>query len=215
LLSARGHMTVSIRRYTELKLAISDYVQSQNWDRLFELCGTSDDETAKTIAVIFTFFDEKGVWKFLSYVKDLDPELRRERRDSVVTASFVIGKMGQSNIEKSLDYLKRFLSSDHALRGAVTQALSNLWVLEPKKTARILISSWILGSPDSEDLQEIAVRSSQFLAERSPGTVSDFLRKVSSLQNRKAAARIAGDLVETYIPQKRARKVAPKIRRKR
>lgn len=202
-------MPVSIKRYTELKLAVSDYLQSRNWLRLFELCGTSDDETGKTIAVIFTFFDEKSVWKFLSYVRGQDAELRREKRDSVATVCYIIGKMGQSDIQKSLDYLKKFLSDDHALKSQVTQALSNLWVLDPKKTEKIVEKSWISGETD-ETIQETGVRSCQFLAEKAPAVVAPFLKRVSQLNGKKAASGAARYLIQECILE-RKRKLAPRI----
>jgi len=207
-------MPVSIRRYTELKLAISDYLQSGNWTRLYELCGTADEETAKTIAVIFTFYDPKRIWKFLTFVRNQEIEARRERRDSVATACYVIGKMGQSDTAKSLDYLKHFLSDDHMLRNPVLQAVSNLWVLDPKKTERIIMKSWILSAADEDDLQEIGVRSATFLAEQSPASIAFFLRKVSALKNRKVASKAAEELLETYVLQER-RRVAPKVQRKK
>lgn len=188
-------MPVSIRKYTELKLAVSDYLQRRNWIRLFEVCGTGDDETAKTIAVIFTFYDEREVWKFLKYVHDLDLETRREKRDSVATACFIVGKMGQSDVKKSLDYLRRFLSDDHMLQSPVTQALSNFWVISPRKTGRIILDSWI--SANNDDLQKVGVMSSEYLGERAPNEVSGFLLKVSTLDGKKVAARAARELLET------------------
>jgi len=206
---------VSTRRYTELKLAISDYVQRRNWVRLFELCGTSDDEAAKTIAVIFTLYDPKNVWRFLDYIHTRTEGDRREKRDSVATACYIIGKMGQSNTEKSLNYLRSFLSDDHMLRAQIIQALSNLWVLDTRKTQRILLRSWVLNGEDNDDLQEVAIRSAEFLASKAPQMVSSYLVNVSAMKDRKVAAKVAEELLSNYPGLTKERRVAPKIRRKR
>jgi len=205
---------VSTRRYTELKLAISDYIQRRNWVRLLELCGTSDDETAKTIAVIFTLYEPRNVWRFLDYVHTLTSDERREKRDSVATSCYTIGKFGQSNVEKSLNYLRLFLADDHMLRAPVTLALSNLWVLDTRKTSRIIMRSWVLRGEDNDDLQEVGIKSSEFLASKAPEMVSRFLLKVASFKDRKAAAKAAEELISNYPRLTRERRVAPKIRKK-
>jgi hypothetical protein len=206
---------VSTRRYTELKLAISDYVQRRNWTRLLELCGTSDDETAKTIAVIFTLYDPRNIWRFLDYVHTLSAEERREKRDSVATSCYIIGKMGQSDTEKSLNYLRSFLADDHMLRGPVTLALSNLWVLETKKTSSVILKSWVLRGEDNDDLQEVGIKSSEFLAIKAPEMVASFLLKVASIADRKAAAKAAEELISNYPLLMRERRVTLKIRKKK
>jgi hypothetical protein len=210
-------MPVSVRKYTELKLAISDYLQRRNWARLFELCGKSDDETAKTIAVILTFYDSRRLWSFLEYVSKMPPDERREKRDSVATCCFILGKMGQSKTEKALGYLKKFLSDDHMLRGPVGAALSNLWVLDTKSTARIIWNQWVLGGDDNDDLQELGVKSSEYLAKNAPEAVAPFLLKVAGAsEDRKTAARTAEEILEvTGIARpKKGEKITPKIRKK-
>jgi len=210
-------MPVSIRRYTELKLAISDYLQRRNWSRLFELCGTSDDETAKTISVILTFYDSRRLWSFLDYVYKMPVNERREKRDSVATCCYVLGKIGQTRTERALDYLRKFLSEDHMLRSPVTAALSNLWVLDTKKTARIIWRKWILKGAENDDLQEVGVRSTEYLAKNAPENVSLFLLKVSSLgDKRRVAGRTAQEILQANgISRKnRMEKVTPKLRKK-
>ncbi len=211
-------MPVSIRRYTELKLAISDYLQRRNWARLFELCGTSDDETAKTIAVIMTFYDPRRLWHFLDFVFKMPIEERKERRDSVATCCYLLGKIGQTNTEKTLTYLRHFLLEDHMLRGAVTASLSNLWVMEAKKTARIILNQWVLKGRESDDLPEVGIRSGEYLAKNAPDAISSFLLKVASLgDEHKIAVRAAREILdEIGIPLKgkNGEKEAPRIRKK-
>ncbi len=211
-------MPVSIRRYTELKLAISDYLQRRNWKRLFELCGTSDDETAKTIAVILTFYDPKRLWSFLEYVSKLSVSERREKRDSVATCCYLLGKMGQTRIEKALNFLRQFLLDDHMLRGPVSAALSNLWVMSTAKTTRLVWNRWLLKSGESDDVQEVGVRSIQYLATHAPEKVSSFLMKVASLGgDQKVAARAASEILdEVGISSvgKAGDKIAPRLRKK-
>ncbi len=210
-------MTVSIRRYTELKLAISDYLQRRNWIRLFELCGISDDETAKTIAVILTFYDPQKVWRFLDYISRMSPEERKAKRDSVATACYVIGRIGQTKSEKALTYLRRFLLDDHMLRQPVMSALSNLWVLDTKRTAQIVMRRWVLDTEDNDDLQEVGIKSSQYLASNAPERVSSFLQTVASLaEKRRTASRAAEEVIAANEIEGKDRKpkVAPKLRRK-
>jgi hypothetical protein len=211
-------MPVSIRKYTELKLAISDYLQRRNWTRLFELCGTSDDETAKTIAVIMTFYDPKRLWNFLDFVFKMPVEERKGRRDSVSTCCYVLGKIGQSRLETTLNYLRHFLVDDHMLRAPVSAALSNLWVLDTKKTARIILKQWVLKGAESDDLPEIGIRSSEYLAKNAPETISPFLLKVASLRDeRKVAVRTAREILEEIgisSKGKKEEKVVPRMRKK-
>lgn len=189
-------MPVSIRRYTELKLAISDYLQRKNWTRLFELCGTGDEETAKTMAVILSLYSPKLVWSFLDYVFGLSSEERREKRDSVASCCYVIGKMGQTNADKALNYLRLFLLEDHMLRTPVTSALSNLWVLDTRKTMKIVMRNWVLNREENDDLQEVGVKSCGYLARGAPERLSSFLKKVSSLGlERKSASRSADEII--------------------
>jgi hypothetical protein len=207
---------VSTRRYTELKLSISDYLQRRNWVNLFELCGTTDDEIAKTIAVIFTQYEPKNVWRFLDNVRTMSVQARREKRDSVATCCYIIGKMGQSNTAKSLSSLREFLLNDHMLRAPITQALSNIWVLDTKKTAAVVMKSWVLSSEDNDDLQEVGIRSCQYLAERAPEMVATFLFRVASLKKRKAAMKAAEEMIASsrYLNSSRERKTAQKTVRK-
>jgi hypothetical protein len=208
-------MPVSIRRYTELKLSISDYLQRRNWAKLFELCGTSDDDTAKTIAVILTFYNQRKIWGFLDYAYNLSAEERRERRDSVGTICYILGKIGQTSTEKSLNYLRRFLLDDRMLRWQVTAALSNLWVLDTRTTSRIILSRWILRNEDNDDLTEVGVRSCEYLAKNAPERVSPFLHKVAAMTNeRKTASRAARELIQMNELSSK-RKLAPKVQKKK
>ena len=197
-------MPVSTRRYSELRLAISDYLQQGNWQRLLEVCGTSDDEVSRTIAVIFTLYDPRNVWKFLDYVSELSTEERRQKRDSIATCCYTLGKMGQSDIKKTIILLKRFLLEDRFLKDPVIAALSNMWVLDRKNTSSILYDSWILGNDQSEDLQEASLRSVEYLTKESPNLSIDFLEKVDSLgDERKMASGIAQELISKYASPKR------------
>lgn len=211
-------MPVTIRKYTELKLAISDYVQRRNWTRLFELCGTSDAETAKTIAVILTFYDPKRLWSFLEFVSRLSVAEKKEKRDSVATCCYLLGKIGQTRLEKSLDYLRNFLVNDHMQRGPVEAALSNLWVLNSRKTADLIWNQWVMKAGENEDLQEIGIRSSEYLAKNAPDRISSFLGKVASLNSgQRVAARTATQILEEIgLPpgRKNGEKATPKIRKK-
>jgi hypothetical protein len=212
-------MPVSIRKYTELKLAFSDYLQRRNWVRLFELCDTSDDETGKTIAAIMTLYDPKKVWSFVDYVHDLSREERRRRRDSVATVCFIIGKIGQTRTEKALADLRQFLLDDHMLRVPVNSALSNLWVLDTRKTSTNIMKKWVLNNEDSDDLQEIGVKSSEYLAKNAPEKVTLFLRKVASLDDDcKVAAKTAKEVIEQsgiQIAKSNEQRIAPKVRRRK
>jgi len=208
-------MPVSVRRYTELKLSISEYLQRRNWIRLFELCGTSDDETARTIAVILTLYDSRKIWSFLNYVHNLSEEERREKRDSVATACYVLGKIGHTKTEKSLDYLRRFLLDDHMLRAPVSAALSNLWVLATSTSCKVVMKKWILNNEDNDDLQEVGVRSSEYLAKNVPARISPFLRRVASLgAERKIASKAASELIEATEIRSPRRRAVQKVDKK-
>jgi hypothetical protein len=206
-------MPVSTRRYLELRLTISDYLQRRSWMRLLEVCGTSDDETAKTIAVIFSLYDPKNTWKFLEYAAGLSAEERRRKRDSIATCCYIIGKMGQDNTSKALSLLRLFLSDDHMLRAPVLAALSNLWVLDTRKTATIVFDSWVMDDSENEDLQEIGIRSSEFLVSKEPRMILAFLKKVSALASqRKVASKISDELLEQYLPGGIPRPISAKRR---
>jgi len=193
-------LPLSTRRYTELRLVISDCLQRRDWKQLFEFCGTSDDETSKTIAAIFTLYEPVNVWRFLDYVFRLSSGDRRQRRDSVATACYILGRMGQTNTKKAISHLRLFLSDDHMLRIPVMSALSNLWVLDARTTSSIVIKSWVLKDDDNDDLQEIGVKSTEYLASKQPKMVVAFLLKVAALSSqRKIAARTASELIENYV----------------
>lgn len=174
---------------------------------MFELCGTSDDEQSRIISNIFSLYEPKRIWKFVNYVSGLSPEDRRSRRASLRTVCYILGKIGQTDTKRALRILKLLLSDDHMLRSPALAALSNLWVLDTRATANILLKSWILAGEENDDLQEISVRSAEYLASEQPELVRRFLLRVSKLQHRaKISARIAEQLIETYASSKRSRK---------
>ena len=195
-------MPISTRRYTELRLAVSTCMQTRNWKQLFEVCGTGDDETKRALSAIFTIAQPAGVWKFLEYVAGLGPEERRQRRDSVATCCYIIGKMGQTNTKKALSMLRLFLSEDHMLRLPVQSALSNLWVLDYRNTAPIVLKAWAANRDDNDDLEEIGIRSVEYMASEDPKRALPFLLKVTSLSEKqhRIAARTARELIEKYVP---------------
>ena len=207
-------MPVSIRKYTELKLSISDYLQRRNWARLFELCGTSDEETAKTIAVIMSFYSPRKIWSFLDYVFSLSAEERRGKRDAVGTVCYILGKIGQTSTERSLNYLRRFLLEDHMLRWQVTAAVSNLWVLDTKTTSKIILNKWVLRNEDNDDLTDVGIRSSEYLAKNAPERVSPFLHKIAAMsEERKSASKTARELIQ--LNDVSGRKVASRLQKKK
>ena len=109
-------MPISTKLYTELRFTISDYIQREDWRRLFEVCGTSDDEAARTIGVIFTIYEPRTVWKFIKYAAELTQEERILHRNSVATVSYILGKMGQSDVKMTLALLRIFLKENDSLR---------------------------------------------------------------------------------------------------
>lgn len=196
-------------------------MQTLNWKQLFEVCGTADDDTKRALSAIFTIHQPARVWKFLDYVTSLGPEERRQRRDSVATSCYIIGKMGQTNTKKALSALRLFLSEDHMLRLPVQSALSNLWVLDYRTTASVILKSWIAGREDNDDLEEIGVRSLDYVASQEPKRALPFLLKVSTLaEKHRIAARTARELIEQHVPQSqlpvRMKKLpAPRMEKKR
>jgi hypothetical protein len=194
-------MPVTTKRYMELRFTISDYLQRRNWARLLDVCGTSDDETAKTIAVIFSLYDPKNVWKMLELAASLPVDERKKKRDTVATCCYIIGKMGQDDTAKGLGLLKQFLRDDRSVRDPVLAALSNLWVMDPKTTSSVILDSWIMDEDGSKDLQELGVKSTEYLASKEPKLVMGFLKKASTLsENRKIAAKISNELIARYAP---------------
>jgi hypothetical protein len=211
-------MPVSTTRFTEVRFAISDLIQKEDWKSLFELGGTSDDEQSRMVATIVSNYDPRRVWRFVEYVYGIPPEVRRSRHDSIRTVCYLLGKMGQSNTRRALHLLRQFLSEDHALRAPVLASLSNLWVLDTRITSSALLRSWILNSEEDDDLQDVAVRSCEFLATEEPAGVSKFLLHVSKLEDRKPASRLAAQILSERIPsslQERRRKSERKKVRKK
>ncbi len=185
-------MPVSTTLYTELRFAISNYIQSADWNRLFEVCGTADDETSRTIAVILSGYDSKSVWDFIDNVSGLSPEARQLKMDSVKTCTYTLARMGQTDVQKSLTVLKKFLFEGSITEGPASIALSNLWVLDPYETSKELLKSWISSDERGENLARLAVNSSEYLAQNDPKSVSKFLRAVSKIKN----SRVTGFAVE-------------------
>lgn len=198
-------MPISTSLYTELRFTISNYMQRRDWKRLFETCGTNDDEVARTIGVIMAIYDPNHLWAFLDYVLALSRHSRLENERSVATVCYIIARMGQSNVRKSLSYLREFLSENQSLRDPVMVSLSNLWVLDTRKVSKLLFKSWILRN-DSKLVQEVAVRSCEYLAENAPAKVTRFLEEVISLPVRSEATNSAKQLLVKYTDSKRVRK---------
>lgn len=192
-------MTISTKHYIDLKYAISDCLQRDNWSTLFELCRTNDVEISKTIAAIFSLYDPKNEWKFIDYVASLKPDERLHKWESIATVCYILGKIGANNIKKAIADLKTFLMENHMLRPAVSAALSNLWVVNSKVTAGTIYNSWIAKSGGNEDLQEVAVNSCDYLARNEPKLAAGFLKKVSRLKNRDISSDIAIGMVENYL----------------
>lgn len=197
-------MPISTNLYTELRFTISDYVQRREWKRLFEACGTEDDEVAKTIAVIMGGYDPAHTWAFLDYALTLPRRIRLENEHAVATLCYILARMGQSNVRKSLSYLKELLSENQNLRDAALVSLSNLWVLETRKVSELLLKSWLLKN-NSEVLQDAAVRSCEYLAQHDPVKVSKYLGKVSTSANQ-AAAKTARLIMKRYLEPKKSKK---------
>lgn len=182
-------------------------MQRGDWRRLFEYFKTKDDETSRTIAVIMAGYEPQHVWRFLDFVAGLQPQMRLLHSGSLVACCYIIGRMGQTNVKKSLTYLSTFLKEEPLVRDSVSAALSNLWVLNPRKTSVILYDSWISANDQNDSLAEIAVGSSAYLARNDPNKVRSFLQSVSRLENRKIAD-LARSLLNRYLTdlakQKRA-----------
>jgi hypothetical protein len=141
-------------------------------------------------------------------------------RDSVATCCYIIGKMGQADTKKALSILRVFLSEDHMLRLPVQSALSNLWVLDFRTTAANVLQSWIMRNEDSDDLEEIGVKSLEYLSSQNAKIASPFLTKVMNLSEvHRIAGRTARELAEKYLPRsslpKEKRPAAVKIHKKR
>ncbi|MHB2037487.1 MAG: hypothetical protein ACYCPW_12215 [Nitrososphaerales archaeon] len=204
-------MPISTSLYTELRFAISDYMQRGEWSRLFDVCGTSDDEASRTIAVIMAGYEPRSVWRFLDYVANLKPETRQQKRESVATCCYTIAKIGQTNVRKSLSYLRQFLVENSALHDPVSTALSNLWVLNPRTTSSILLNSWILKNDKNDMLQQVSVYSCAYLATKSPNSVANFLLKISAL-DQSIAAKTAKQMLRKYSLPSRAKREPRKPR---
>lgn len=196
-------MPISTSLYTELRFTISDYMQRGEWNRLFEVCGTDDDEAARTIGVIMAGYDPKRVWQFVDYSWKLDVARRLEKATSVATICYILARMGQTNIKRTLSVLRQLLTENHKLRDPVSSALSNMWVRDPRETSSILLSSWTIdGQP--ETIQEVAVESCRYLGRHIPSSVSTFLERASR-SNLKGVAGKAGSLLQA-IGQKEVTK---------
>jgi hypothetical protein len=172
-------------------------------------------------------YDPKPVWHFLDHVANMQAELRQSKTGSLATCCYVMGRMGQTDVKKSLEYLRMFLTEDPTIRDSVYAALSNLWVLNPKRTASVLFETWIAGENQNEALQEIAISSCAYLASRDPKKVESFLQEVSSLETTKAAS-VAKSFLKKYVPvveakskpkkkpaKRKSRKVKPKKHKKK
>ncbi len=204
-------MPISGKRFTEYRFEISNLLQRGDWNELLHLCNTSDSEQQKTIASVFSMFDPRTVWKFVSFVYGLSAAKRRQNRAAVATVCYVLGKMGQTNTSKALSCIRLFLSDDHMLRVGTAASLSNLWVLDTKTAQKTLFNFWILKSPDNDDLQEIAVQSAEHLASQLPDLVKGFLLRASRLQSKNPrygpATRAASNLISQYLPREANKRV--------
>lgn len=205
-------MPISTGLYTELRFTISDYMQRGEWNRLFEVCGTDDDETARTIGVIMSGYNPKRVWEFVDYSSKLNVERRLEKATSVATVCYILARMGQTNIRRTLSVLRQLLWENRDLREPVASALSNMWVLDPHETSRLLLSSWTIDG-QTKAIQEVAVESCRYLGTHVPSRASNFLERVSR-SNLKGAAERAGKLLEA-IGQNGVTKKGNKDQKKR
>jgi hypothetical protein len=185
-------MPISAKRFTEYKYRISELFQKRDWEGLLRVCCTEDYDQKRSIAAIFSLHDPANVWRLVKWSSSLSVEKRRELREGIATICLIIGKIGQTNLVSSLAILRKFLSDDHMLRLAVSMSLSNLWVLESKRCAKVLFQNWILGSEDNEDLQEIATSSIDYLASQDSKLARPFLVRVASLATSKPAFSPAG-----------------------
>lgn len=202
-------MTISTKHYIDLKYAISDCLQRDNWTTLFELCRTNDVEVSKTIAAIFPLYDPKSEWGFVDYVASLSSEERLHKWESVATVCYILGKIGNLNPRRAISDLRIFLSENRMLRSAVMAALSNIWVMNSRTTSDTIFKTWVLKSGGNEDLQEVAVKSCEYLASNEPSRVSSFLRKVSNLARKETASEVAKELISKYLPQRQAPRPRP------
>ena len=145
-------------------------------------------------------YEPKNVWQFLDNVANMKSEFRQQKSGSVLTCCYIIGKMGQTNVKKSLSYLRQFLVENPMMRDPVSAALSNLWVLNTRTTASILLNNWILKNDQNEALQEVGVSSCEYIASNDPKRVANFLLSVSALDEQSIAARTAKQLMKKYVP---------------
>lgn len=199
-------MPVSTKRFSEVRLMVSDLLQKGEWARLFENCGTSDQELAKAVSGIFSMYDPAHISRFIDYVLKLPREIRREHRDSTSVVCYILGRMGQHNITRSLSALRIFLVDDHMLRAPVSASLGNLWIFDRRSTEKALLSNWILKGADNDDLQEVSVRSSEYLLSQDQTQVAPFLGRVQKLDGPRfqAARAVASELASRYL-QKQSR----------
>ena len=195
-------MTISTKHYMDLKFAISDCLQRRNWSTLFELCGTNDSEISKTIAAIFSLYDAKNEWNFIDYILTLKSEERLHKWESVATVCYVLGKIGMENTKNAVANLKIFLSENHMLRTAAIAALSNLWVMNCRSAEKAIFDFWILKSGGNEELEEVAVKSCEYLAANRPEMVTAFLKKASRLTRKEAASESAKEMISKYLAPK-------------
>jgi hypothetical protein len=193
-------MPISNKRFTEIRFMISDLIQRKAWDELYENCGTNDLDLAKSVANIFSMFDPKHVWQFVDHVLKIPPDTRRERRDSTLTVALAIGRIGRDDPEKALRSLRTLLSDDHMLRTPVEASLANLWVYDRKTTENHVLNSWIQSNHENDDLQEIGVRSCDYLYSQDPKHIEPFLEKVLRLNDAKyrAAQNAAKEIALKY-----------------
>lgn len=208
-------VTISTKHYIDLKYAISDSLQRNNWATLFELCRTEDSEISKTIAAIFSLYEPENTWRFIDYVLRLDPEMRLHKWESVSTVCYILGKIAKKNTRKAVESLKIFLAENHMLRPAAIAALSNMWVMNNRVTSDSVYKTWIMKSHGNEDLQEVAVKSCEYLAINEPGMVAGFLKKVSRQNRHKISSEIANDMISKYLALTAQRKVKVKKRKNR
>jgi hypothetical protein len=202
-------MPVSTKRFSEIRLLVSDLLQTGDWAKLFENCGTNDPELAKSVSAVFSMYAPEHVWKFIEYVLKLPPEIRRERRDSSAVVCYILGRIGQYNTRRSISALRTLLMDDHMLRIPVGASLSNLWILDTRNTERALFDSWVLKGAENDDLQEIAVRSSEYLASQDPERISPFYKRIGRLDDKRyRAARLAASELAKSESKKRGHRRA-------
>src|SRR5271157_2636033 len=175
---------ISTKRFSEIRITISEHIQTKNWSRLLHTCETSDSEVAKSIAMIFSLHSPESVWPLIDYALHLSAEDRRSIRNSIATLCYAIGRLEQPDLGRSVSALRVFLSEDHMLLAPVVSALSNFWVIEPKLTAGLLYKKWILqNQEENDDLPVAAVSSCKYMYQNSPESVTPFLAKVVALSD--------------------------------